>query len=80
MLRDQLTWSQVALKDDRIRSFVVGNQLAVIVIPPNQIDPDKPAVFVFPELLVCLRCGTTQFVIPETELCLIAISDASTAG
>ena len=27
-----------------------------------------PAVWVFPKFLVCLDCGTTQFVIPDAEL------------
>ncbi len=29
---------------------------------------DKPTMFVFPKLLVCLNCGFTEFVIPEAEL------------
>ena len=29
---------------------------------------DKPIVWVFPKLLVCLNCGFTEFAIPETEL------------
>jgi hypothetical protein len=29
---------------------------------------DKPIVWVFPKVLVCLDCGFTEFVIPETEL------------
>jgi hypothetical protein len=29
---------------------------------------DKPAVFVFPKLLICLECGFTEFDLPETEL------------
>jgi hypothetical protein len=29
---------------------------------------DKPTVWVFPELLVCLDCGFAQCLIPETEL------------
>ena len=29
---------------------------------------DVPPVWVFPELLVCLDCGTAQFVIPKEEL------------
>ena len=32
---------------------------------------DKPAVFVFPELLVCLNCGKTEFTITEGELRLL---------
>jgi hypothetical protein len=29
---------------------------------------NKPIVWVFPKLLVCLNCGFTEFVVPETEL------------
>jgi hypothetical protein len=29
---------------------------------------DRPPVFVFPKLLVCMDCGFTEFAIPETEL------------
>jgi hypothetical protein len=29
---------------------------------------DKPIVWVFPKLLVCLDCGITKFAIPEKEL------------
>jgi len=32
---------------------------------------DKPAVLVFPKLVVCLDCGLTQFTLPETELSLL---------
>ena len=27
-----------------------------------------PGVMIFPKLLVCLACGSSQFVIPEAEL------------
>jgi hypothetical protein len=29
---------------------------------------DKPIVWVFPKLTVCLDCGFTEFPVPETEL------------
>jgi len=29
---------------------------------------DKPIVWVFPKLLVCLDCGVTEFSLPEREL------------
>jgi hypothetical protein len=29
---------------------------------------DKPPVFVFPKLLICMDCGFAEFAIPETEL------------
>ena len=33
---------------------------------------DKPGVWVFPKLLVCLDCGFSPFTVPETELPLLA--------
>jgi hypothetical protein len=33
---------------------------------------DKPAVLVFPKLLVCVSCGLSQFTVPETEMALLA--------
>jgi hypothetical protein len=38
---------------------------------------DKPIVWVFPELLVCLNCGFTEFVVPEAELRRLVESDAA---
>ena len=35
---------------------------------PGLRNLDKPAVMVFPRLVVCLGCGFTQFTIPEAEL------------
>jgi len=29
---------------------------------------DKPIVWVYPKLLVCMNCGFTEFAIPETGL------------
>lgn len=29
---------------------------------------DKPIVWVFPKLLVCLECGLTEFAVPNAEL------------
>ena len=29
---------------------------------------DKPIVWVFPKLLVCLHCGFAEFTVPEREL------------
>jgi hypothetical protein len=29
---------------------------------------DKPVVWAFPKLVVCLKCGYTQFTIPEKEV------------
>lgn len=35
---------------------------------PGLKNLDRPSVFVFPKLLVCLDCGCSRFTIPETEL------------
>src|SRR5215469_16023193 len=29
---------------------------------------NKPIVWVFPKLLVCMNCGLTEFLVPEREL------------
>jgi hypothetical protein len=41
---------------------------------------DKPVAWVFPEIVVCLECGTTEFAVPEAELRLLAKGDAGSAG
>jgi len=33
---------------------------------------DKPGVWVFPEFLICLDCGFSQFSVPVHELWLLA--------
>jgi hypothetical protein len=38
---------------------------------------DKPVVWVFPEIVVCLECGTAQFAVPEAELCELKKGDAA---
>ena len=40
---------------------------------------DKPIVWVFPKLLVCLNYGFTEFVVPETELRQLVEGDATAA-
>ena len=42
---------------------------------PGLKNIDKPVVLVFPELIVCLDCGTTEFAVPEAELRLLAKGD-----
>ena len=39
---------------------------------PGLKNLDKPSVFVFPKLLVCLDCGSSRFTTPKTELALLA--------
>jgi len=38
---------------------------------PGLKNLDKPAVLVFPKLVVCLDCGFAQFTLPETKLRLL---------
>jgi hypothetical protein len=40
---------------------------------------DKPTVFIFPNLLVCMDCGFTEFDIPESELRLLG-KEAAACG
>lgn len=40
---------------------------------------DKPIVWIFPKLLVCLDCGFAEFAIPETELRQLAEADSTAA-
>jgi hypothetical protein len=39
---------------------------------------DKPAVLVFPKLLVCLRCGFSRFTVPKTKLALLSVGTPRT--
>ena len=41
---------------------------------------DKPIVWVFPKLLVCLKCGVAEFHIPKEELQELGIGLAEGAG
>lgn len=41
---------------------------------------DKPIVWVFPELLVCLDCGMAEFVVPEAELRVLAEGKVAASG
>lgn len=41
---------------------------------------DKPVAWVFPEVLVCLDCGTAKFIVPEAERRQLAKRDTAAAG
>ena len=41
---------------------------------------DKPALFIFPKVAVCLDCGTAKFAVREAELRQLANGDAAAAG
>jgi len=41
---------------------------------------DKPIVWLFPKLVVCLDCGFTEFVVPDGELCVLRDGTDSSAA
>jgi hypothetical protein len=47
---------------------------------PGLKNIDKPLVWVFSELAVCLDCGTAEFTVPKAELRHLATGDAAAAG
>jgi hypothetical protein len=47
---------------------------------PGLKNIDKPVVWVFPELFVCLDCGMAEFTVPEAELREPARGDSAGAG
>jgi len=44
---------------------------------PGLTNVDKIPVLIFPELLVCLNCGKTEFTVTKDELGQLANSDTS---
>ncbi len=46
---------------------------------PGLKNIDKPVVWVFPELVVCMNCGTAEFPVPKAELRELAKGDAAAA-
>jgi hypothetical protein len=44
---------------------------------PELKNIDKPIVWVFPEVVVCLDCGIAEFGVPEEELRQLAKGDAA---
>jgi len=47
---------------------------------PGMEGLDKPSVWVFPRLLVCLDCGFTHFQTAETQLRQLSEDESSPAG
>jgi len=41
---------------------------------------NKPTVWVFPEIFVCLDCGKAWFIVPEAELRSLSKGNAAAAG
>jgi hypothetical protein len=44
---------------------------------PGLKDINKPIIWVFPELLICLDCGIAEFAVPETELSVVVRQNLS---
>ena len=44
----------------------------MIIHFPGKEGLDKPAVWAFPSLLVCMSCGHTEFTVSETALAELA--------
>jgi hypothetical protein len=40
----------------------------------------RPAVWVFPRILVCLDCGASRFATPENELARLTQTDQAATG
>lgn len=47
---------------------------------PGRNNLDKPSVFTFPKLLVCLNCGFTEFVLETPELLRLKQGSAEVEG
>jgi hypothetical protein len=59
------------------RQSTLSGEIAVHF--PGLKNLDKPIVWVFPKLVVCLDCGFTEFVIPATELRRLVEIDSACA-
>ena len=44
---------------------------------PGLKNVDKPIVWVFPKIVVCLDCGTAEFVLSDAELRQLAKDDTA---
>lgn len=45
-------------------------EIAVHILGLNNLD--KPHLFVFPEISVCMNCGNAEFNVPESQLRMLA--------
>ena len=44
----------------------------MVIHSPGLKNIDRPGIWLFPELLVCLDCGFCRFIVSETELASVA--------
>lgn len=61
---------------DQKREFIAE----IAIHFPGLTGLDKPIVWVFPELFVCLNCGKSEFAIPEEKLRLLGKGEAAAGG
>jgi hypothetical protein len=47
---------------------------------PELKNINRPVVWVFPKVVVCMDCGTAEFAIPEAELRQLANEETAEAG
>jgi hypothetical protein len=47
---------------------------------PGLKNIDKPIVWVFPELVVCLDCGIAEFAVPEAQIYQFKKGDTAATG
>jgi hypothetical protein len=52
----------------------------IVVHWPGLKNIDKPIVWVFTELLVCLNCGIAEFAVPEAQIRQLEKGDTAAAG
>lgn len=47
---------------------------------PGISNAGEPGVFVFPKLLLCLKCGFTSFMTPDCEVAQLCAADTNTTS
>ena len=47
---------------------------------PGLEDLNRPIVWVFPELFLCLNCGKAEFIVPHNDLRTLEMDDSASAG
>jgi hypothetical protein len=50
------------------QSTQVGLRAEIAIHFPGRENLNTPHVFVFPNIVICLDCGSTNFTVPEAEL------------
>ena len=75
-----MTHEGVVFPASRVGQSTRRNSAEMAIHFPELENIDKPVVWVFPEVVVCLDCGTAEFAVPEAELRQLAKGDAAAAG